>query len=227
MPAVTFIVVGVAEFDFETAGELIASTTLDAFRQVAERASDEADFVMVVSRPSFGAVAVVAAIKRLRPDLRVFSNEQIVAQINENGFAYFRQISTVLSVITLGFAFLLVATLLTVSVNQRLGEVAALRALGFSRQRIGATLLWESAWLVGAGGLLSLPVGGIMAVQFDRILRAMPGIPERVHFFVFEPRTVVLHVTLIAATGIVAALHPMWMATRLPIAATLRRETVS
>ena len=227
LPAVTFAVVGVAEFDFETSGELIASTTLDVFRRVAEGARDEADLVMVVSRPPFGAVAAIAAIKRQRPDVRGYSNEQIVAQINQNGFAYFRQISIVLSTITLGFAFLLVATLLTVSVNQRLGEVATLRALGFPRRRIGATLLWESAWLVGAGGLLSLPVGGVMAVEFDRILRAMPGIPARVHFFVFEPRTVVLHLALLAATGLAAAVHPMWMATRLPIAATLRRETIS
>ena len=35
---------------------------------------------------------------------------------------------------TLLFAFLLVATLLTVSVNQRLGEIAALRALGIGRR---------------------------------------------------------------------------------------------
>src|SRR2546428_3654926 len=34
---------------------------------------------------------------------------------------------------------------ISVSVNQRLSEMAALRALGFSRRRIAATLLWESA----------------------------------------------------------------------------------
>ena len=46
-------------------------------------------------------------------------------------FSYFRQISTVLTTVTLSFGFLLITVLLTVSVNQRLGEVAALRALGF------------------------------------------------------------------------------------------------
>ena len=107
-----------------------------------------------------------------------------------------------LSTITLGFAFLLVATLLTVSVNQRLGQVAALRALGLPRRRIAATLLWESALLVGAGGLLSLPVGWALALGLDRILRDMPDIPERLHFFVFEPRLAALHLGLLAATGV-------------------------
>ena len=50
---------------------------------------------------------------------------------------------------------MLITVLLTVSVNQRLGEIAALRALGFSRRRMAADVLWESVLLVGLGGLLS------------------------------------------------------------------------
>ena len=148
-------------------------------------------------------------------------------QFNQNAFSYFRQISTVLSSMTLAFAFLLIATLLTMSVNQRLGEVAALRALGFPRRRIAANLLWESALLVGVGGLAALPVGGLLAIVLDRILRQMPGVPARLHFFVFEPRTIVLHAALLSVTGVLAALYPIWLATRLPIAATLRREILS
>jgi len=52
-------------------------------------------------------------------------------------------------------------------------------------------------------------------------------VPERLHFFVFEMDTVVLHAALLAATGFLAALYPIWLAARLPIAATLRREIVS
>ena len=231
IPEMEFHVVGVAEFDFSMADELTAATTREGFEQVrAGRApgnKDEADAVLVASRPALGSEAAVTAINRLRPDLRAYSNEQLVAQFNQNGFSYFRQISFVLSSITLGFAFLLVATLLTVSVNQRLSEMAALRALGFSRRRIAATLLWESAWLVGVGGLLALPLGGLLALELDRILRAMPGLPERLHFFVFEPRAVVRYLALLTVTGLGAAAYPVWVAARLPIAATLRREIVS
>ena len=119
-------------------------------------------------------------------------------QFNQNAFSYFRQISAVLSSMTLAFAFLLVATLLTMSVNQRLGEVAALRALGFPRRRIAANLLWESVLLVGVGG-----AGGVAGrrrcwrscsiASCDRC----PACPTRLHFFVFEPRTVVLHADVV------------------------------
>jgi putative ABC transport system permease protein len=128
---------------------------------------------------------------------------------------------------TLAFAFLLIATLLTMSVNQRLGEMAALRALGFPRRRIAANLLCESALLVGVGGVAALPVGGLLALVLDRILRHMPGVPATLHFFVFEPRTVALHAALLCAAGVLAALYPIWLAARLPIAETLRREIVS
>jgi putative ABC transport system permease protein len=228
LPAVPFRVVGIAEFQFESGDEVVAATTRAGFdRAKTPQSDDDADLVIAASRPEFGPSAAAAAIEQLRPDVRAFSNEQVVSRINENGFAYFRQISVVLSSITLSFAFLLVATLLTVSVNQKLGQVAALRALGLPRRRIAAMLVWESALLVGAGGVGSVPLGWALAAILDRILRDMPGIPERVHFFVFEPRTAVLHLALLAATGVAASVYPVWIATRLPIAATLRLETVS
>lgn len=228
LPPVTFQIVGVAEFGLEPGDDFVSATTVEAFRRAeAQGTNDEADVVFVASQPEYGALAAVAAIRRLRPDLGAYSNEQIVTQFNQNGFAYFRQISLVLTSITLGFAFLLIATVLSVSVNQRLHEVAALRALGLARQRIAAILLWESAWLVGVGGLLSVPVGGLLCLQLDRILRSMPGVPERLHFFVFEPRALVVHGALLAGTALGAAVYPIWVSMRLPIAATLRRETVS
>ena len=66
-----------------------------------------------------------------------------------------------------------------------------------------------------------------LAVVLDGILRRMPGVPARLHFFVFEPRALALHAGLLCLTGALAALYPIWIATRLPIAATLRREIQS
>jgi len=227
LPLVAARVIGAAQFTFEAADEYTVATTMEGFAAAAgTRESTVAEMVLVSSQKGAGAAAA-AAISRLRPDVRALSNEQVMEQFNENAFSYFRQISTVLSSMTLAFAFLLIATLLTMSVNQRLGEVAALRALGFPRRRIAANLLWESVLLVGVGGVAALPVGGLLALALDRILRQMPGVPERLHFFVFEPRTVVLHAVLLSVTGALAAVYPIWLATSLPIAATLRREILS
>ena len=228
LPSVACGVIGVVDFGFAGVDEYAVATTMDAFETiVAEPGHGDADLILVASRAeSGGGAAAARAIAALRPDLRVYSNEDVVAQFNRNGFAYFRQISFVLSSLTMSFAFLLVATLLTVSINQRLGEIAALRALGIGRRRIAAMLLWESALLVGAGALLALPLGGALALLLDHILRQMPGLPERLHFFVFEPRALVIHASLFVITAAAAAAYPVWLTSRLPIAATLRREVV-
>jgi putative ABC transport system permease protein len=228
LPSVTSRVAGIADFSFESVGDHSVATTMEGFQAAyGGSARDEADLVLVRSRPGVPADQTVHAIVALRPDLHAYSNEQVIAEFNRNGFTYFRQISIVLATTTSVFAFLLVATVLTVSVNQRLGEVAGLRALGIARRRIASMLLWESALIVGAGGLLALPLGAALAVELDGILRRMPGLPERLHFFVYEPRALVVHATLLLVTAVVAAVYPVWIATSLPIAQTLRREVVS
>ena len=228
LPSMAFRVAGVAEFPFDALDSRMAATTLDAFKAAHGGViRDQADMVLAAAAPSVTPEAAVEAISALRSDLRVFSNEQVIANFTRNNFAYFRQMSIVLSSTTAVFSFLLVGTLLTVSVNQRLGEVAALRALGIGRRRIAATLVWEAALLVGIGGLLALPAGQLLAEVLDRILRRMPNLPEGLHFFVFEPQALVLHASLLAATAAVAALYPVWLITTLPIAQTLRQEVVS
>jgi len=227
LPSLACRVVGIAQFAFGASADDTVATTLEAFHDASgEAGAGDAELILVASAPEAGAMAAVDAIQRIHPGARAYSNQQVVDQFNRNGFAYFRQISLVLSSLTAVFAFLLVATLLTVSVNQRLGEIAALRAIGIGRARIAAMLLWESALLVGGGGLLALPLGELLATWLDRILRQMPGLPEQLHFFVFEPRALAIHLVVLAATAVVAAAYPVWLATRLPIAATLRREVV-
>jgi ABC-type lipoprotein release transport system permease subunit len=226
LPPVTFHVSGIAAFPFDSPEDVTAATTLDSLAAACgEREPRTADMILVAAAgdPSAAASDVIAA----RPDLRAFTNEQMIGRIEEGGFTYFRQISTVLTTVTVSFALLLITVLLTVSVNQRLGEIAALRALGFSRARVVADVLSESVLIVGIGGALSLPLGFALAEALDRILKRMPGIPEPLHFFVFQPESLAIHATLLAVTAIAAALYPMRIVARLPIAATLRNEVTS
>jgi putative ABC transport system permease protein len=220
----TFRLVGVAQFPFDDEAQSTAVVSRDTLREACGDDRDSADMLLVAS--SSGAAAAVTAIKQARPDLFPVTNEQIVARMQTQGFTYFRQISTVLSTITLLFGFLLITVLLTVSVNQRLAEIAALRALGFSRRRAAADVLAQGAMLVGTGGFLALPLGMALSIWLDRILKAMPGIPSAMHFFVFEPRAVAVHAALLVATAALASAYPMWLVARLPIAATLRNEVV-
>ena len=227
LPPMPFTVAGVAQFPFDTPRGATLATSLEMLADACGgNESDQADVIMVASQDSAGPAAAVADVATLLPDLRVLSNAEAVNRFERGGFTYFRQISTVLTTVTLSFAVLLITVLLTVSINQRLGEIAALRALGFSRWRVVADVLCESVLIVGGGGLLSLPIGGLLAAGLDNILKRIPGIPADVHFFVFQPSALQVHLLLLAATAVIAALYPIRIVARLPIAATLRDEVV-
>jgi len=225
LPPTRLQVVGIAEFPFAGTDEDAVGGTLEALEAACGgNVGDEADLLLVTSAGDADGTA--AAIRDARPDLRAMTNEEVVGRLQQTGFSYFRQISTVLTAVTVSFAVLLITVLLTVSVNQRLGEIAALRALGFSRSRVVKDVLSESGLIVGTGGVLSLPLGLLLSSGLDRILKGMPGIPADLHFFVFEGQALAVHIALLVATAIVAALYPMHVVSRLPIAATLRNEVI-
>jgi ABC-type lipoprotein release transport system permease subunit len=228
LPPVTFTVAGVADFPFDTPFGTTMATRMDTLdRACGDNDTGIADVIMVATAEGGSSAGTVARIRELRPDLRVLTNEELLGRFERGGFTYFRQISTVLTAVTVTFAVLLITVLLTVSVNQRLGEIAALRALGFTRGRVVADVLWESALIVGGGGLLSLPLGGALAVGLDLILKRIPGIPADVHFFVYRHEALYVHLGLLTATALFASLYPVQVVARLPIAATLRNEVVS
>ncbi len=228
LPAVRFTVAGIAHFPFDAVtASTVAGTLADANLLCADDEHDRSEMLLVRSTPQVGSLGAAAAIRAAHPELRVVTNEELVERSSRVEFSYFRQMSTVLGTVTLFFGFLLIAVLLTVSVNQRLAEIAALRAVGLSRARVTAGVLWESMMLVGIGGMLALPLGLALSMWLDAILRTLPGIPADLHFFVFEPRALVLYIALLAGASIAAAAYPMRIVSALPIAATLRREVIS
>ena len=227
VPPIVFQVDGIVEFPFDRASQLTAVTNLYNFAQTCgDGVEDEADMLMIASRSGSDPAAAVEAIRRVRPDLAAITNEELVARFQQVEFSYFRQISFVLATITMFFGLLLITVLLSVSTNQRLGEIAALRALGFSRTRMVSDVLWRSALLVGAGGLVALPLGLALSLWLNRLLQTMPGIPANLSFFVFEPRALIVYLALLLVTMAVAAIYPMRTVSRIPISATLRSEVI-
>ncbi|HVH29131.1 MAG TPA: FtsX-like permease family protein [Vicinamibacterales bacterium] len=227
LPPLAFTIVGIVEFPFDDAdAETVAGQLLDLERLCADDQARGVDMLLVRSKPGEGAERAASAIQTANLGLHVVTNEELVERFSRVEFSYFRQISFVLATVTLFFGFLLIAVLLTASVNQRLGEIAALRAMGLSRWRVVAGVLCESVMMVGAGAILAIPVGAGLSVWLDAILRALPGIPTDVHFFVFETRALFVYGSLLAAASIGAALYPMRIVAVLPIAATLRREVI-
>jgi putative ABC transport system permease protein len=186
-------------------------------------AGDRASAVMVRVRHDSLAPVVAERLGATLPQVSVASTADLVAQFRER-VAYFRQLSIILGTISLTVTVLLVTTILTITVNERLGEIATLRALGVQRRTIIRQVLAEGALVTLAGAGLGLGLGLLTAEYLDGILTRFPGLPVSVSFFVPDPGGLLLAAVVLLGTGILAGAWPAWVAARAPIALTLRAE---
>jgi putative ABC transport system permease protein len=186
---------------------------------------DRISFAVARLQDGADAAVVSAALEASEPTVSVLSTSQALAAV-EGRLSYFRQLAFILASVSLVVGFLLVTTIVTVGVNERLGEIAVLRAIGTSKGGIVAQILAEGAVLGLTGALGGLVVGLITAEWLNSILSGFPGLPAEFDFFVFRARDAWTSLGLLALCGTLAGVLPAWRAASLPIARTLREDAV-
>jgi putative ABC transport system permease protein len=159
------------------------------------------------------------------PSATAISTATALAQVDER-MSYFRQLSFILGAVSLGVGFLLVTTLVTVSVTERFGEIAVMRAIGVSKLHIVQQIIVEGIAISIVGAAAGLALGLVTARYLNGILAAFPGLPTAIDFFLFQPRAAWTALGLLALSGIAAGVYPAWRGASLPIAETLRRDAV-
>ncbi|HSE52325.1 MAG TPA: ABC transporter permease [Gemmatimonadales bacterium] len=214
---------GVVHWLYESRGERTVGVTLPLIRALTGRSGDRVSMIMVKVARDADVEPVAADIRRLDPGVEVNSVATLIARFRTR-LTYFRQLSLILGSISLFVGVLLVSTLLTITVNERLGEIATLRAIGVSRAGIVRRVLAEGALLSLAGNGLGLVLGLATARYLDGILTTFPGLPAAISFFVPERGAVLRAALALLAAGTLAGAWPAWRAARAPIAATLREE---
>ncbi|MFN8878233.1 MAG: ABC transporter permease [Gemmatimonadota bacterium] len=220
-------IVGVGRFYFLGADQPVVAMPLADLQATADGARrDRISSAMVRLAPGAEPAAVARALAAALPHVSVLTTADAVAQADER-VAYFRNLAFILGSVSLAVGFLLVTTLMTVSVNERIGEIAVQRALGVQARRIVQQVVAEGLALSVAGGLLGLGLGLVTARYLDAILGDFPGLPPDIAFFVFQPRDAGTAMGLLVVAGTLAGILPSWRAARLPIAATLREEAVA
>jgi putative ABC transport system permease protein len=187
------------------------------------RSEDRASAIVVRVRDDAAAEAVSLRLRARFPMVEINSIADLVAHFRQR-LVYFRQLSYILGSISLVVTVLLVATLMTITVNERLGEIATLRAIGVGRGTIVRGVMLEGAALTLIGGALGVGLGTVTARYLDRILTSFPGLPAAISFFVPNPVSLTIAAAVLVLTGIAAGAYPALLAARAPIAATLRSE---
>lgn len=217
------VVRGIVHWLYEARGQRTVGAGLRLLQELNRVSDDRASMLMVKAARDADVEPLAADIRALAPGLEVNSVASLVARFRTR-LTYFRQLSLILGSISLVVAVLLVATLLTITVNERIGEIATLRAIGVSRAGIVLRVLAEGAVLTTSGLGLGLLLGLATARYLDAILTSFPGLPAAISFFVPEGRAIVRAGLALVLAGSIAGIFPAWRAARAPIAATLREE---
>jgi putative ABC transport system permease protein len=209
---------------YDYRGQPSVGTVLPLLQRLARPpAADRASIILVKAGADSAVPALAARLRSRLPQLEVNTVTDLVAQFRAR-LVYFRQLSYILGSMSLIVTVLLIGTLLTITVNERMGEIATLRAIGVSRATIVEQVLAEGTALTIAGAALGILLGLVTARYLDAILTSFPGLPAAFSFFVPRADTLSFAALVLLVTGSLAGLYPAWLAARAPIAATLRAE---
>lgn len=218
------VVRGLVRWLYDYQGQPSVGTVLPVMQRLANASVDDPASLLFARAADDAAVPAIAARLRERfPRLEVNSIADLVAAARQR-LVYFTQLAFILGSMSLVVAVLLVATLLTITVNERLGEIATLRAIGVSRGSIVRQVFAEGAALTLIGSALGVLLGLVTARYLDGILTGFPGLPASFSFFVPRIETLSVAAAVLLLTGSLAGLYPAWLASRAPVAATLRAE---
>jgi len=220
--SVQFRVSGIGEFLYAARGDVPIALELQDLQRLSGKV-DEVSFAMIQVVEGSDPEAVRAALLETARRVEIVTLAGIVAEASQR-LSYFRQLALILGSVSLIVTSLLVGTIMAVSISERLGTIAALRAIGISRRSIVGGLTAESLILCAVAGALGLGLGMVVAGYLESILSDFPGLPLAVQFFVLRPQSVVLAYGLLLATGALAGLVPAWNATRMEVATLLHIE---
>lgn len=215
---------GVVRWLYDARGQRSVGANFRVMQQLGRTPGrDVASMVMVKIRSDAAVDRAAARIGAMHPAIEVNSVAALVRQFRSR-LVYFQQLSLILATISLVVGVLLVGTILTITVNERAGEFAVLRAIGLRRRRIVSLVMTEGALLTVTGAALGTGLGLVAARYLDRILTAFPGLPAAISFFVAAPDTTARAAVVMLVAGVAAAGYPAWLAARAPIAETLRAD---
>jgi putative ABC transport system permease protein len=220
----TLVVRGMVQWVYDYRGQPSVGAALPVIQALAgKRTGDEASLLMVKASADSAAPAVATRLRQAFPQVEVNSVADLVREFKRR-LVYFRQLSYILGSMSLIVTVLLIATLLTITVNERLGEIATLRAIGISRATIVREVLLQGVTLTLVGSMLGLLLGLGTARYLDSILTSFPGLPAAFSFFVPRRESLSQAGLVLLLTGSLAALYPAWLASRAGIATVLRAE---
>jgi putative ABC transport system permease protein len=221
------VITGRARFIYGASNQLATAMQISTLQEMGGQSRrDDASLFMIKVRDDARVESVRQWAEKELPDVSALSIETALEQVDKR-LSYFRQLALILGTVSLLVGFLLVTTLVTVSVNERVGEITVMRALGVSRTHVVQQIVLEGVAITLIGAIAGLGLGLITARYLNAILADFPGLPVAIDFFLFQPGAAWTALGLLTLSGIAAGVYPSYRAASLPIATALREEAIA
>ena len=123
----------------------------------------------------------------------------------------------VVSWVVIGVILVVLTNTMAMSARERQGEYAVLKTMGFKARHLAGLIFGESLLLALAGGLLG------EALTFPAVQLFKSQLGQYFRVFPLTRATLALGLAVALMVGLLAALLPSWRASRLSIAAALRK----
>jgi putative ABC transport system permease protein len=225
-PVETYTIAGVVEFGSvgSLGGATIAVFDLPTAQELFDKQGG-LDSISVAGREGVSTSALEQEIQPLLPETaQVQTADEQAASDSEDtqeGLNIFRYFLLAFGAVALFVGSFVIANTLSITVAQRVRELATLRTLGASRRQV----LWSVVLEAFVVGLIASVIGLFLGLGLAKGLNALlvaTGIDLPSSGLVFATRTIL--VSLIVGTGVavLASLRPALRATRVPPIAAVR-----
>jgi|GEM_PF-1223606 len=228
--ATPFHVVSIVQSAWEGVGTAIAYTHMSELQFLAGKTNDTANQILVSVKDPTHDNQVKEWIKKTYPQLDAFTVEDFLGEIDQVT-QVFRGFGEMILLVTGVIVVMFVSTVMMISVRERTSEIAALRAIGFSKSSIFSNILLEVFFIIMIGFIIGIAIGVGMALGLDSYLINMTmnsaagsGLPAGFHFVSITPLLLGQMGLVAIAFGLLCGLIPAVWAAQLNIAQTLKKE---
>ncbi|UCF08532.1 MAG: ABC transporter permease [Thermoplasmata archaeon] len=226
--ATWFIVEGIRTQSFEDEGDYGISLHLSELQYITGKWEKDAADILALDLHN---PAKAEGVKQWlledfegKDDITAYTQEDVREEI-ERFTATYRGFAEMVAGITILVAVLFVSTIVMISVKERTGELAALRALGFSRTSIFKLVLAESLLICIIGFAIGLAVGAVGVELINNYAESVaPELPEGFEIARITYGLLLWAVGSITIIGVLVGLVPAYWASHLNIASALKSE---
>jgi ABC-type lipoprotein release transport system permease subunit len=223
-----FKVNGIVTQSFEDEGEMSVTIHMSELQYITNKlVNDTADTILIDLKDPNDAKEVKEWLEgdyERSNDISAFTQQDIREEI-DRFTAIYRGFSDMVAGITLLVALLFISTVIMISVKERTPELAALRALGFSRTSIFKLVLAESLLVCIIGFIIGIILGTIgTGIINSYAQNAATGLPEGFEIAKITIGLLIKATGAIVIIGVLVGLIPAYWASRLNIIDALKSE---